>query len=234
MRFTVALCLVMACALAPQAAQQSPPPPVPLSNFEELPMKRIFSSIALSCLFSALSLAALGQTQDDNTVLPEGTTAKVSLQTQLSSKINDVGDEVLGVLYEPVRSADGRVAIPKGTELRGRVTQVQPAKKPQKQASITIVFDTMHMPYGSEKISTVVMAIDDYANDEKLKSQSDEGKVEGGHSGGKTARNAGLGGALGSIGAIGGPAEAVSVGVVIVDGDFAGLGGSHFFHGSRR
>jgi hypothetical protein len=167
-------------------------------------MKRMFSSIALSCMLSGLSLAALGQTQGDNTVVPEGTTAKVSLQTQLSSKINDVGDEVLGVLYEPVRSADGRVAIPLGTEFRGRVTQVQPAKKPQKQASITIVFDTMHMPYGSEKVSTVVMAIDDYANDEKLKSQNDEGKVEGGHSGGKTARNAGLGGALGSIGAIGG------------------------------
>jgi hypothetical protein len=168
-------------------------------------MKRMFSSIILSCIVAGgLSLVALGQTQSDDTVIPEGTTAKVSLQTQLSSKINDVGDEVTGVLYEPVRSADGRVAIPRGTEFRGRVTQVQPAKKPQKQASITIVFDTMHMPYGSEKVSTMVMAIDDYANDEKLKSKNDEGKVEGGHSGGKTARNAGLGGALGSIGAIGG------------------------------
>ena len=167
-------------------------------------MKRMISTITLSCLVAGLSLVAYGQTQADSTVLPEGTTAKVSLQTQLSSKINDVGDEVTGVLYEPVRSADGRIAIPRGIELHGRVTQVQPAKKPQKQASITIVFDTMHMPYGTEKISTVVMAIDDYANDEKLKSKNEEGKVAGGHSGGTTARNAGLGGALGSIGAIGG------------------------------
>jgi hypothetical protein len=167
-------------------------------------MKRIFSNIALSCILVGLSVVALAQTQADNTVVPEGTAAKVSLQTQLSSKINVVGDEVTAVLYEPVRSTDGRIAIPQGTEFLGRVTQVQPAKKPQKQASITIIFDTMHMPYGTEKISTVVMAIDDYANDEKLKSKNDEGKVEGGHSGGKTARNAGLGGAIGSIGAIGG------------------------------
>src|SRR5262245_55579048 len=103
-------------------------------KIEELPMKRMFSTIVLSGLLSGLSLVGLGQTQADNTVIAEGTSAKVSLQTQLSSKINDVGDEVTAVLHEPVRSADGRVAIPQGTEFRGRVTQVQPAKKPQKQA----------------------------------------------------------------------------------------------------
>jgi hypothetical protein len=84
----------------------------------------------------------------------------------------------------------------------GRVTQVQAAKRPQKQATMTVVFDTMRMPYGAEKVSVSILAIDDYANDSKLKSKDDEGKVGGGRSGERTARNAGIGGGLGSLGGI--------------------------------
>ena len=40
-------------------------------------------------------------------VVMEGTLARISLQTQLSSKISEVGDEVIGVLYEGIRGADG-------------------------------------------------------------------------------------------------------------------------------
>jgi hypothetical protein len=132
----------------------------------------------------------------------EGTTAKLSLQTRLHSKLNEVGDEVTAVLYEPVRSSDGRVAIPRGTEFYGRVTQVQAAKRPQKEATMTVVFDTMRLSYGTEKISVVVTAIDDYANDNKMKSKDGEGKVGAGRSGERTARNAGIGGGLGSLGGV--------------------------------
>ncbi|HWQ31636.1 MAG TPA: hypothetical protein VNQ79_02040 [Blastocatellia bacterium] len=159
----------------------------------------------------------------DDIVLPEGTTAKLSLQTALSSKLSEVGDQVIAVLYEPVRDKDGRTAIARGTEFIGRVTQVQAAKRPQKQATLTVSFDRMRMPYGEEKIATIVTAIDDYGNDEKLKSKDGEGKVGGGHSGGRTARNAGTGAGLGSVGGIiiaaaggglGGLAAAAGVGAV--------------------
>lgn len=154
-----------------------------------------------------------------NVIIAQGTSAKLSLQSRLHSKINEVGDEVIGVLHEPVRGADGRVAIPRGTEFIGRVTQVQAAKRPQKEATMTVVFETMRMSYGAEKIATVVTAIDDYANDEKLRSKNDEGKVGGGRSGSKTARNAGIGGGLGSlggilIGGIGGVAGGIGGGVL--------------------
>lgn len=84
---------------------------------------------------------------------------------------------------------------------------------------MTVVFETMRMSYGAEKIATVVTAIDDYANDEKLRSKNDEGKVGGGRSGSKTARNAGIGGGLGSlggilIGGIGGVAGGIGGGVL--------------------
>jgi hypothetical protein len=166
-----------------------------------------FLNVALGAL-CCLAPVTLAQTQDAEAAAPkangalvmEGTLARISLQTQLRSKISEVGDEVVGVLYEAVRGADGRIVIPRGTEFIGRVTQVQAAKRPQKQATMTLSFETMRMNYGTEKISTVVTAIDDYANDEKLKAKDDEGKVGGGRSGKRTGQNAGIGGGLGSLG----------------------------------
>jgi hypothetical protein len=171
-------------------------------------VKRFLSSTLLISMMISVSL--LARAQDENTdaknngnvTIAEGTQAKISLQTKLSSKINEVGDEVLGVLYEPVRATDGRIAIPRGAEFVGRVTQVKAAKKPQKEATMTIIFETMRMPYGIEKIATTITAIDDYANDEKLRSKNDEGQVGGGRSGGRTARNAGIGGSLGALAGI--------------------------------
>lgn len=176
-------------------------------------MKKILSvSLLLVLIFSFASLTqaqtekTTEKTEPDvngsNIIVAQGTSAKLSLQSQLSSKINEVGDEVIGVLYEPVRSADGRIAIPRGTEFIGRVTQVQAAKRPQREATMTIVFETMRMSYGTEKIATVVTAIDDYANDEKMRAKNDEGKVGGGKSGSRTAKNAGIGGGIGSLGGV--------------------------------
>lgn len=154
-----------------------------------------------------------------NITISEGTNARISLQSQLSTKISEVGDEVIGVLYESIRSSDGRVAIPRGTEFIGRVTQVQAAKRPQKQATITITFEQMRMSYGVEKVSTIVTAIDDYANDEKYKSKDEEGKVGGGRSGSRTGRNAGtmggIGGAIGgAIGGLGGVLGGAGIGAL--------------------
>lgn len=171
-------------------------------------MKKLFPMTLFTAITLALSVAAHAQTEkvenagNPNITVAQGATAKLSLQTQLSSKISEVGDEVIGVLYEAVRSADGRVAIPRGTEFIGRVTQVQAAKRPQKEATMTIVFEIMRMSYGTEKIATVVTAIDDYANDEKMRSKDDEGKVGGGKSGSRTAKNAGIGGGIGSLGGV--------------------------------
>jgi hypothetical protein len=189
-------------------------------------MKRLISSSLLMSIMISVGLLALAQDEktdaknDDNNnngnvTIAEGTLAKVSLQTKLSSKINEVGDEVIGVLYEPVRGSDGRIAIPRGAEFVGRVTQVKAAKKPQKEATMTIVFETMRMPYGIEKIATTIMAIDDYANDEKLRPKNEEGQVGGGRSGGRTARNAGIGGTLGGLGGIVLGSAGAGVGAVV-------------------
>ncbi len=189
-------------------------------------MKKLFSKTVLVATMLAVSFVAQAQTETTesaatgaNITIPQGAMAKISLQTQLSSKISEVGDEVIGVLYEAVRSADGRTAIPRGTEFIGRVTQVQAAKRPQKEATITIVFEQVRMSYGTEKIATVVTAIDDFANDEKMRAKDEEGKVGGGKSGSRTAKNAGIGGGIGSLGGmvlggIGGVVGSIGVGAV--------------------
>ena len=174
-------------------------------------MRKFCNILLFAALSSGLSLVSFAQTESttsekeskaNNIVIEEGAQARLSLQTQLSSKLNEVGDEVTAVLYEPVRASDGRIAIPRGTEFIGRVTQVQAAKRPQKGATMTVVFENVRMPYGNEKVSTVVTAIDDYANDEKYRSKDDEGKVAGGRSGGKTAENTAKGAGIGGIGAV--------------------------------
>lgn len=189
-------------------------------------MKKLFSKTVLVATMLAVSFVAQAQTETTesaataaNITIPQGAMAKISLQTQLSSKISEVGDEVIGVLYEAVRSADGRIAIPRGTEFIGRVTQVKAAKRPQKEATITIVFEQVRMSYGTEKIATVVTAIDDFANDEKMRAKDEEGKVGGGKSGSRTAKNAGIGGGIGSLGGmvlggIGGVVGSIGVGAV--------------------
>lgn len=189
-------------------------------------MKKLFSISVLVATMLAVSFVVQAQTETTesaaagaNIIIPQGAVAKLSLQTQLSSKISEVGDEVIGVLYEAVRSADGRIAIPRGTEFIGRVTQVQAAKRPQKEATITIVFEKVRMSYGTEKIATVVTAIDDFANDEKMRAKDEEGKVGGGKSGSRTAKNAGIGGGIGTLGGmilggIGGMAGSIGVGAV--------------------
>jgi hypothetical protein len=137
-----------------------------------------------------------------NLLVAEGTKGKLSLQTAVSTKLSEVGDEVLAVLYEPVRTEDGRVAIARGTQFFGKVTQVKRAGKGQKESLLKITFENMLMPYGAEKVVVTVLAIDDYTNDEKYKSKDGEGKVGGGRSGGRTARNAGTGAGLGTLGGI--------------------------------
>jgi hypothetical protein len=183
-------------------------------------MKKLLSMASLAVALTVLNLAAFAQAEDaqepkeNNLIIAQGTNARLSLQTRVSSKLSEVGDEVQAVLYEAIRTSDGQTAIPRGTEFIGRVTQVQAAKRPQKQATLTIVFETMRMSYGIEKISTVVTAIDDFANDEKYRSKDDEGKVGGGRSGGRTARNAGIGGGLGSLAGIIGGAAGGGIGAV--------------------
>ncbi|MGH9769282.1 MAG: hypothetical protein ACREAB_17800, partial [Blastocatellia bacterium] len=154
----------------------------------------------LITLLCGASLAARAQNEGESVVVAGGTQVRLVLQTPLNSKLSEVGDRVTALLEDEAPGEDGRIAIPHGAEFRGRITQVQPAGRLHRQATMTVVFETVRLAQGVEKISTVVTAIDNQAEDRKLKAKNDEGKVGGGRSGERTIRNAGRGAVVGLIG----------------------------------
>ena len=188
-------------------------------------MKKAIVSSLLSAVVLAGLTAAAAQEARVATIQPE-TKARISLQTHLSSKLNEVNDTITAVLYEPVY-VDGQLVVPRGTEFHGRVASVKAARRGQKSAEMTIVFDKVVMPWGEEPIAIVMTSIDDWARDEKLKAD-DEGKVKGGHNGERTARNVERaarigGGAAGTVILAG---EAAGGGTGVYAGGAAALGGS--------
>lgn len=160
--------------------------------------RRVLSVFLAGLTFVALAVPA-GAQEARTVTIPEGAKARLALQTQISSKLNEVGDAITAVVYEPVR-IDGYLALPRGTEFEGRITSIKPAGHGQKQSQMTIVFERVILPYGSEPVSVRLATIDDYNNDSKLKANP-EGKVKGGHSGKETADSTVKGAEIGGAGA---------------------------------
>ena len=80
------------------------------------------------CLF-ALLLGTLSQpslSQGLGLVIPEGTEIQLSLAEPLSSKLNEVGDEVYATVRRDV-FVDGQRVLRRGAEVVGRVTLVEAA-----------------------------------------------------------------------------------------------------------
>ena len=173
-------------------------------------MKKHLACATLAAILASCTIA-FSQAARTATIEP-GTKAQIVLQTHLSSKLNEVGDHITAVLYEPVY-VNGLLVLPRGTEFHGRVASVKPARRGQKSAQMTIVFEQVAMPWGEEPANVIITAIDDWAQDQKLKADS-EGKVNGGHSGERTADNVRKGGEIGAAGA----------GAVVLTGAAAGAG----------
>ncbi|MCI0486961.1 MAG: hypothetical protein L0229_10210 [Blastocatellia bacterium] len=175
-------------------------------------MKKSLSVIFLAAVLALAAIPALPQAAREATIEPE-TKARLSLQSQLNSKLNEPGDMITAVLYEPVY-VDGKLILPRGTEFHGRVTDVKPAGRGLKNGSISIIFERISMPWGEEPVSVVLTAIDDWENDEKYKADA-EGKVDGKRNGKNTAENVALGGTIGT---------SAGIGTVLLSGSRAGGG----------
>jgi hypothetical protein len=175
-------------------------------------MKKIFCAFILFAM-TVSAIPAYSQAAREATIEPE-TKAKIVLQTRLSSKLSEVGDTITAVLEEPV-FVNSMLVLPRGTEFHGRVTEVTPAKRGHKAATLALTFERISMPWGEEPVSVMLISIDDWDKDEKRKAD-DEGKVSGGHRGSKTADNVYKGGRIGGMGA----------GAVILSGGGLAAGGA--------
>jgi len=88
--------------------------------------------------------------------VPNNLQLRASLKTKLDSKKAKVGDKVKLVVLEEVRGSDNEVILPKGTELRGRVTLAAPFKSASAPARLSLVVETAQLKSGPEKMSAFI------------------------------------------------------------------------------
>jgi hypothetical protein len=150
--------------------------------------------------------------------IANGTTMNATLAHPVDAKKNKAGDAVTAKTTEAVRS-DGRVIIPKGSTLKGHVTQASARGAGQTESVLGITFDRVVMSDGREMpVNFTVRAIS--AAETMATSSSsfgDGGMSSGGMSGGGAGGSghmSGGGGVLGGVGSTAGGAVGATGGAV--------------------
>lgn len=149
--------------------------------------------------------------------IPADTLFRLRLNNGLSSKSARVGDRITATVTAPV-VVDGRVAVPEGTTVAGKVTSVQPAAR-RKNGTIGVGFTHLDLPNGTSR--SIIGSLASLSDDGKERQADAEGRVSGSST---TKRNViFIGGGAGAgavIGAIAGGGKGAGIGAAIG----AGLG----------
>jgi hypothetical protein len=151
--------------------------------------------------------------------IANGTTMNATLAHPVDAKKNKAGDAVTAKTTEAVKSG-GRVIIPKGSTLKGHVTQASARGAGQTESVLGITFDRVVMSDGREMpVNFSVRAIS--AADSMTTSSSSfndgglsSGGMAGGGAGGGGHMSGGGGGVLGGVGSTAGGAVGATGGVV--------------------
>jgi len=113
------------------------------------------AGFALAASLAAQSSAALhgestaqAAASRSGATLESGTQLNATLKSTLDARRAHVGDSVTAVTRHEVRSG-GRVLLPKGSRLIGRVTAVEAAGRGQAASQIGVLFDHAVTPHGS-------------------------------------------------------------------------------------
>lgn len=164
-----------------------------------------------------------GMAQGSGTTL-QGRVATVPANTKftgtlstgvLSSELNKVGDEIRLNVDQPLMSSDNMAIIPAGSQILGKVTEVQPAGRTGKPGTLDISFNEIVTPNGQRYTIQGSVATEDGM----LRGDTTKGRIL--KSAGTAAVGAGLGAALGTAM---GPLSGGSVGKGAVYGTAVGAG----------
>lgn len=86
--------------------------------------------------------------------VPQGTEVHVTLSTDVGSETSQVGDSLTATTTENIEIA-GKIAIPAGSIIRGRVSEVTPGTKgmhiSEKGGSVVLTFDKVTTPGGDSE-----------------------------------------------------------------------------------
>jgi peptidoglycan hydrolase-like protein with peptidoglycan-binding domain len=194
--------------------------------------KRILKSVAIAAMASAVTISSLGlasaqqnrprynsrQSSHQSWTIPPDTIITVQMNSPLSSKTSRVGDRFNATVTVPVY-VNGETAIPAGSVIEGRVTQVTPARRMSKPGTIGIGFELLIFPDGSRLPLIANLTSDD----PETRSRIDEESTVSGEERDK-AVFVGGGGAIGAvIGVMTGGGKGAVVGGVLGAG--AGVAG---------
>lgn len=102
--------------------------------------------------------AAAGDPGPRREEIPAGTALSLVLETPLSTETSEEGDSVTARV-ERATSEDGRVVLPGGSILRGRVTEVDRAGRVSGRAHLAVKFDTIVVRGVSRRIETSDVAM---------------------------------------------------------------------------
>src|SRR5215475_9424416 len=162
-------------------------------------LKRYCLSVFLLAMIGlAVSPAGFAQEQNSESIIPEGTEIQLALLDPVSSKLSEPGDEIRAVVRRDV-FVDGRRLLREGTQVIGRVTLAQPARRMMRGGRLHITFDRIRLEGEEQKIVVAVKSASDFTRDEKVKSDP-EGTLKGGVDGGKVLDNVITGAELGGVG----------------------------------
>ena len=161
--------------------------------------------------------------------VPSGTKIRARMESNLSSKVSQVGDKFTAKTLDPVyASPSGAVVIPQGSEIVGRVDRVQKAVKGGKVGEIDVSFRQIVLPNGTKR--TINGSLTDLSEDDAK--SDNEGTARGDKTKYRKVIFIGGGGAGGAIlgGAIGGGKGALIGGLL---GAGAGFLGERFTKGEE-
>src|SRR5262249_28305429 len=133
-------------------------------------------------------------------LVPAGTRVDARLEAAIQTATANAGDPVVATVAEPIRAA-GKIIVPQGSRLNGRVETIQPASRAN-EGRVRLAFREIEFSDG-RKASTWITNSFSASSPKRNRRYVlfvGIGVVAGGLIGGKTARTSGiLGGALGGF-----------------------------------
>ena len=123
------------------------------------------------------SEAAAQASRERTLTIPAQTEAAAQLLSGIHTQVSHVGDPIRAQLLKPVY-VDGRVALPLGTLLDGRITRIRSAGHLRRPAELSLRFERITLPDGQDQPITAALTALDTPAPPKVRLDS-EGQLKG-------------------------------------------------------
>jgi hypothetical protein len=126
--------------------------------------------------------------------LKAGSTVQAELTKPVDVRKNKPGDEVVAKTTQDVKS-EGRVVLPKGSKIVGRVTQAQARAKGQEESQLGMAFDHAVLKDGTQMpVAFTIQAVGRFESEAAAATAAEtDSMMAGGNAGGMTSASGGVG-----------------------------------------